>query len=210
MEECDTGPLLEIPENSKKKSILIIISFTLAGILLISTIIVGILLSSKSSDYNELLTKYNNQNSTMNDVFNTMHDLIANTTMPSTIIDKAYYTNVKKKVNEMKGYDDGTYDFITKEKVHHDKGYQVGFETHLRYYDNYYTDEGFDNIVYKIAALLGVNADLGVYEHIPGVSYFIEDKQLALSIAALFNQQSVWDWKANKILLNSLHQSKYY
>ena len=47
MEEGDTGPLLEIPENSKKKTILIIISLTLAGILLISTIIVGILLSSK-------------------------------------------------------------------------------------------------------------------------------------------------------------------
>ena len=55
-----------------------------------------------------------------------------------------------------------------------------------------------------------VNADLGVFNNFPMISFYIEDKQLALSIAALFNQQSVWDWKANKILLNSLHQSKYY
>jgi len=48
MKEDDPGSLIEIPEKFKKKTILIIISsFTLEGILLISNIIVGILLSSK-------------------------------------------------------------------------------------------------------------------------------------------------------------------
>ena len=30
--------------------------------------------------------------------------------------------------------------------------YQVGFETNLRYYDNHYTDEGFDDIISKTVA----------------------------------------------------------
>ena len=48
MKEDDPGSLIEIAKKFKKKTILIIISsFTLEGILLISNIIVGILLSSK-------------------------------------------------------------------------------------------------------------------------------------------------------------------
>ena len=229
--ESKSEPLTVSTEASKKKSIIMIIALTLAVILLVSTIIVSIQLSSKSSDYDDLKSekeksdtnynnlntkyqqlekKYENQNDTINNIFNTFQGLIANTTMPSTLIKKEDYKNVKERVNATKNFEDGTYDYITLQTKSYSKGYEVSFETKTRYYEYYYTDEEYDNIVYKIASLLGVNADLGVYNHFPQISFYIEDKELALSVAALFNQQSIWDWSQNKIILNSLHQPKYY
>ena len=96
------------------------------------------------------------------------------------------------------------------EKISYQNGYHVSFETKTRYYQYYYTDEEYDNIVYKIASLLGVDADLGVFEHHPQISYWIENKELALSVAALFNQQSIWDWSTNQLIINTMHQPKYY
>ena len=211
-------------DTTKKKSIILIISLLLIIILLLSTIIVGIKLISKSSKYddlkkdylkletkyNNLENKYENQNNTINDIFNTFQDLIANTTMPSTTIKKEDYKNTKSELRKIKNYDDGTYNFITKEEINYEKGFHVSFETKSRYYEIYYSDEEYDNIVFKIASLLGVNADLGVYNKNPQISFYIEDKELALSIAALFNQESIWDWSQNKIILNPLHQPKYY
>ena len=211
-------------DTSKKKSIILIISLLLIIILLLSTIIVGINLISKSSKYDDLKTdyikletkynnlenKYENQNNTINDIFNTFQDLIANTTMPSTTIKKEDYKNIKSELIKIKNYEDGTYNFITKEEINYEKGFQVSFETKSRYFENYYSDEEYDNIVFKIASLLGVNADLGIYNKTPQISFYIEDKELALSISALFNQESIWDWSQNKIILNPLHQPKYY
>ena len=215
--EGKSEPLTVSSESSKKKSIIMIIAFVLAILLLISTIIVAVQLSSKSSDYddlnkkyNDLETQYNNQNATINDIFNTFQGLIANTTMSSTTINREDYINVKEKLNSMKNFSDGTYSYVNKTKISYPKGYHVSFETKTRYYQYYYTDEEYDNIVYKIASLLGVNADLGVFNNFPQISFYIEDKQLVLSIAALFNQQSIWDWSTNTIILNTLHQPKYY
>ena len=66
------------------------------------------------------------------------------------------------------------------------------------------------NIVYKIAALLGRNADLGVYNNNPEISFHIIDKDLAFSLAAIFNQQTIWDWAKDDVLANHLYQEKYY
>ena len=229
--ESKSEPLTVSTEASKRKSIIMIIAIVLVVILLVSTIIVSIQLSSKSSDYNNLRNekekldadynnlnnkyqqleiKYENQNDTLNNIFNTFQGLIANTTMPSTTIKKEDYINVKDRVNATKNFEDGTYDYITQQPISYPKGYHVSFETKTRYYEYYYTDEEYDNIVYKIASLLGVNADLGVFNHFPQISFYIEDKELALSIAALFNQQSIWDWSKNEIIVNPLYQPKYY
>ena len=229
--ENKSEPLTVSTEASKRKSIIMVISIVLVVILLVSTIVVSIQLSSKSSDYNDLKNekeksdadynnlnnkyqqlerKYENQNDTLNNIFNTFLGLIANTTMPSKTIKKEDYINVKDRVNATKNFEDGTYDYITQEPISYPKGYHVSFETKTRYYEHYYTDEEYDNIVYKIASLLGVNADLGVFNHFPQISFYIEDKELALSIAALFNQQSIWDWSKNEIIVNPLYQPKYY
>jgi len=229
--ESKSEPLTVSTEASKRKSIIMIIAIVLVVILLVSTIVVSIQLSSKSSDYDDLKSekeksdtnynnlntkyqqlekKYENQNDTLNNIFNTFQGLIANTTMPSTSIKKGDYIKVKDRVNATKNFEDGTYDYLTLEKKSYPKGYHVSFETKTRYYEYYYTDEEYDNIVYKIASLLGVNADLGVFNHLPQISFYIEDKKLALSVAALFNQQSIWDWSKNEIIVNPLHQPKYY
>ena len=215
--EFKNGLIRLSSDSSKKKSIILIISLILFIIFFISTVILGIKLSSKSSKYDDLKknyhnleNKYENQNATINDIFNTFQDLIADTTMPSKTIKKEDYQNVKTKLLKVKDYEDGTYDFITGQEINYEKGYHVSFETKSRYYENYYSDEEYDNIVYKIASLLGVNADLGVYNKFPQISFYIEDKDLALSIAAPFNQQSIWDWSKNEIILNPLHQPKYY
>ena len=222
--ESKSEPLTVSSEAAKKRSIILIIVVLLAIILLISTIIVGAKLSSKSSNYddlnkkytdleakyNEIEKKYDNQNTTINDVFNSFQGLISNTTMPSTKIKKEDYVNIKAKLNTMKKFEDGTYSYVDQKKISYPKGYHVSFETRTRYYEYYYTDEEYDNLVYKLACLLGVNADLGVFNNFPMISFYIEDKQLALSIAALFNQQSIWDWSTNTTILNTLHQPKYY
>ena len=210
-------PLLVSTSSSKKKTILIIIAFTLAVILAASTIVIAIKLKSKYSDYDNLEIKYNNlnnqylnQNSSINDVFKCVHDLIANTTMSNTTIKKDDYKDVKKKFELMKNFSDGTYNYITQEEISYKKGYQIGFETESRAYDNYYSDEEYDNIVYKIAAFFGINADIGVYDHKPEISFLIEDIDLAFSLAAIFNQQTIWDWSYSELLSSPLYQDEYY
>lgn len=104
------------------------------------------------------------------------------------------YTDVKSKVREMVGLEDGTYDFVTKEPIYLKEGYEVSFETYLRNSLNYNSDEDYDNIVYKLSALFWINAQLGVYENNSIISYYFEDKNMSLAIAALFNQRTFWDW----------------
>ena len=161
-------------------------------------------------NYTDLETKYDKQNGTTNDIFNTLQGLIANTSMSNTQIKKDDYKNVKSKLLSMKDFEDGTYSFIDQSKISYNKGYEVSFETRSRYYENYYTDDEYDNIVYKIAALLGRNADLGVYDNKPEISFHIIDKDLAFSLAAIFNQQTIWDWAKDDLLANPLYQEKYY
>ena len=202
---------------SRIKTVIIIIALTLVILLAVATTIIAIKLKSKSSDYDDLSIKYRNinnqyqnQNYSINDVFINIHNLIANTTMPTTQIKKDDYKNIKQKFETMKNFSDGTYDYISQELITYEKGYSVGFETRSRSYENYYSDEEYDNIVYKIAALLGRNADLGVYNHRPEISFLIIDKNLAISLAAIFNQQTIWDWANDDLLVNTLHQQKYY
>lgn len=234
----ESDPLIVSSSVSKKKSIIMFIAIALAIILLVSTIIVGIKLSSMSSDYDDLKNqkeksesdyknlnlryedlqknytdleiKYDKQNGTTNDIFNTLQGLIANTSMSNTQIKKDDYKSVKSKLLSMKDFEDGTYSFIDQSKISYNKGYEVSFETRSRYYENYYTDDEYDNIVYKIAALLGTNADLGVFGKMPQISFYIENLDLALAVAAVFNQQSIWDWSKGEILVNVMHQPKYY
>ena len=130
--------------------------------------------------------------------------------MTSTTINKDYYSKVKDILGDIQNYEDGTYDFTTRAVVNYEKGYQVAFKTESRNYQDYYSDHEYDNIVYKIAALLGVNAQIEVYLHIPEISYYIENFQLALAMAALFNQQTIWDWSQSDVIYNTLNQLKYF
>ena len=77
---------------------------------------------------------------------------------------------------------------MTLDIVTYDKGYSVSFETYSRNSENAYTNEEYDDIVYKLSCIFGVNANVGVYGNNPHISFYVEDKNLALAIAALFNQ----------------------
>ena len=163
-----------------------------------------------NTNYEELDTKYTNQNDTLNDFFNTFQNLISTTNITNANISKDDYVNVKEKVEAAKGFEPGTYDIVTNELINFENGYQVAFETTSRNSRNYYSNEEYDNMVYKLSSLFGINAHIGVYGVNPHISFYIEDKNTSLSIAALFNQISVWDWGNNTEILNTFHQPKYY
>ena len=197
-------------------------------ILIILGLIAGIIalavkLHNKKDDYDELEEKYVNlrkeynmtdsafskQNDSLNDIFDVYQKLIQETEIVNPNISKDSYKNVAEKVRSSNNLPDGTYDFVTKEEISFKDGYQVSFETDSRNYESgYYSNEQYDNLVYKLACLLNVNASLGVYETIPEISYYIQNKTKALAIAALYNQKSIWDWENDFEVFNDFHQDK--
>ena len=204
--------------------ILLIITILICIILIVAIVILSIKLANKSRELedlknkydtqektlNDLSAQYKNQNRTLNDIFNLFQNLILKTEITHPEIKKEDYKNVTEKVVSAKGLNDGTYDFVTMEPLNFEKGYSVAFETLSRNSENYYSEEEYNNIVYKLSALLGSNANIGVYGENPHISYYVEDKNISLSIAALFNQQSVWDWSIGNIILNTFHQPEFY
>lgn len=159
---------------------------------------------------NNLTNKYFNQNDTLNNIFNEFQEIIMNANITNPNIYKENYKNIRTKVKEAKTLPEGTYDIITEKLLNFDKGYQVAFETSLKNKDNYYNDETYYNMVYKLSSILGINAFIAVYDDNPHIGFYFEDKNKSLSFAALFNQDSVWDWSINDLILNPLYQPKYY
>ena len=166
--------------------------------------------NDKSKEFDELKNNYSLQNDTLNIVYISLHNLISNADISNPQIEKTKYVDVKGIVSSSKGFQDGTYDFVTKNALSFNKGYQVAFETFSRNSGNYYSDQEYDNIVYKLSCLFGANACIGVYDNNPHISFYIEDKNTSLALAAIFNQKSIWDWGSNKEITNNLYQPKYY
>ena len=93
---------------------------------------------------------------------------------------------------------DGTYDILSHESLDFDRGYQVSFE---REYDDY-SNEEYDELVYKMALMSDKHAYLGVYASSPELSFHFDDLDLAYVLAILFNQYSIWDWSVNDEIAN--------
>lgn len=163
-----------------------------------------------NENYNKLNDKYSKQNDTLNDIFEAFQNFIFDSNISNAQFHKENYTNIKDILNSSKGLIDGTYDLVTKEPLDLKEGYQVAFETLSRNLDNYYTDEEYDNIVYKLSCLIGANADIGVYNNNPHISFYVKNLNLSLSLAALFNQKSIWDWNKSDEIFNTFHQPKFY
>ena len=195
----------KIKNNSKCNfmAILLILLILIILGLLAGLIALAVKFHKKNDDYDELEEKYiklrndynisnstfSKQNDSLNDIFNVFQKLIQDTEITNPMISKDNYKNVKEKVISSNNLPDGTYDFVTKEEISHNNGYQVSFETDSRNYESgYYSDEEYDELVYKLACILNVNASLGVYETIPEISYYIKNKNTSLAIAALYNQ----------------------
>ena len=193
--------------NIMNKIIILLLSLIII-ILVVSLIVVNVKLrNKKNGDNNE-----NNKDHYIQlsfDAFSALQTLIKTTNITNENIVRAHYKNVKEKIKTSTNLTDGTYNLITKEPISFKEGYQVSFETDDRNYQNgYYTDDEYDEIVYKLASILNVNASLGVYETIPEISYHIKDKNLSLGMASLFNQISIWDWSNDIEILNELRQNK--
>lgn len=167
-------------------------------------------LNSLKEEYEQLENQYSSQNDTLNDRFNSLQNLIFTANIENSYISKDNYTNIKQTLESVKEFNDGTYDFITMEEVNYEQGYQIAFETLSRNWENYYSDEEYDEIVYKLASLFGVEANIGIYGNNPHISFYSENLNISLSMAALFNQKSIWDWAHNTEILNSFHQPEYY
>ena len=202
--------------------ILALLTLIILG-LIAGIIALAVKLHKKKDDYDELEEKYvklrneynltdstfSKHNDSLNDIFDVYQKLIQETEIVNPNISKDSYTNVAEKVSSSNNLTDGTYDFVTKEEISYKDGYQVSFETDSRNYESgYYSNEQYDNLVYKLACLLNVNASLGVYETIPEISYYIQNKSKALAIAALYNQISIWDWENDFEVFNDFHQDK--
>ena len=167
-------------------------------------------LNNKTEIYKKLEEKYSKQNDTLNNMLEVFQNFISDANISNIEIPKEKYTNVKDVVISSKGLKDGTYDFVTKEALYLKEGYQVSFETYSRNSENFYSDEEYNNIVYKLSCLIGSNANIGVYEDNPHISFYVKDLNTSLSLAALFNQKTIWDWNSSGLILNTFHQPKFY
>ncbi len=108
------------------------------------------------------------------------------------------FKDVLAKIIDFIGKPNGTYDINTGELISFDTGYQTTFVT---FYDSY-TDEEFDELVYKFAIMTDGIAYAGVYQDIPEISFHFEDYETAMAIAVAYNQISVWDWNTNDEIIN--------
>lgn len=88
-------------------------------------------------------------------------------------------------------YADGTYDLDTLKPLEYNKGYQVTFS---QIGDNYSASEYAD----KVNEFLGASSDgkvaAGKFESTPEISFHINSKAKAVSLAKKYNQISIWDW----------------
>ena len=207
-------------KESKKSKYILVILLILIFLLIIFLIIIVILyikLNQKINEYTNLLNEYkkiqndfNQQKISLNNIFDIFQSLISKNEITHSKIKRSDYLNSKLKINSTKNFSDGTYNFTTKEIVTFEKGYQIAFETKSKNANNYYSDDEFDDMVYKMAILTEGNPYIGVFDNNPEISFYVENKNLSLAFAALFNQKSIWDWSINNILLNPFFMEQFY
>ena len=203
----------ELTTRNQKPKInlyLLIISISIIVILIVIIIVLSIKLNNKSDDYDDLKNKYENQNKTLNGIFQTFQNLISTTNITHSDILKENFTKVREKVKSAISLEEGTYDFVSLDSETFDKGYSVIFETPSRNAENYYSEDEYDNMVYKLSCLFGKNAHIAVYENNPHISFYIEDKNLSFSMAALFNQKTIWDWEVSEDIPNPFYMPDFY
>ena len=109
-------------------------------------------------------------------------------------------------IDEAEAHAQATFTSTVPEPVSYPQGYQVAFETDSRNWENFYTVEDYVDIVYNLASLVGVEPNIDVKDNKSKISFHIEDLDTSLSIAALFNQESIYDWSNETYIPNSFYQ----
>ena len=119
-------------------------------------------------------------------------------------VDRSNFNGIIQKRNEMNKTDDGTYNLYTKEAVTFDRGYQVSFQTEW----DPYNDTEYEDIAYKMSLLSDNSAYIGVFSHIPEISFHFDDIELANTLSILFDQFSIWDWSISGEIVNPYFDNK--
>ena len=176
-------------------------------------------LKDVKNDYEQLESQYSDQNNTLNDRFNSLQNVILTANLNNSNFSKDDYQNVIEKLESAKEFEDGRYDFNFNEfeaqatftstipnPVIYKQGYQVAFETDSRNWENYYTVEDYVDIVYNLASLVGVEPNIDVKDYKSKISFHIEDLDTSLSIAALFNQEYIYNWANETYIPNGFYQ----
>ena len=176
-------------------------------------------LKDVKDNYEQLKSQYSKQNNTLNYTFNSLQNFISTANLNNSKFNKEDYQNVKEKLEFATKYEDGRYDFniyeaealaiftsTVPEPVIYEQGYQVAFETDSKNWENYYSNEEYDDIVYNLAYLVGVEPNIDVKDYKSKISFHIEDLDTSLSIAALFNQESIYNWANETYIPNSFYQ----
>ena len=225
MENQFSEELVTGKPRTKINLFLLIFIIVITIILIIIIIVLSVELSNKSKDYkdikkelNDLKDNYNfqieenkriksqykSQNNTLNDIFHIFQKVISTTNITHNSINKEDYSKVMEKIKlKIKNYEnDRTYDFVTDNIEEFSTGFHVDFETPSRNSTNYYTENEYDDIVYKLSCLFGRNVHINYYDKIPHVSYYCENRDFAFAMGALFNQKYIWDWKKKEDIPN--------
>lgn len=102
-------------------------------------------------------------------------------------------TGARKRVDEYNIKEDGTYS-ITGELIEYKDGYQFSFVRPEAF--EQLDDDKWDILTEYIIKQTGSIEHIGVYCHNAETSFWTSDREQALYYAEMFNQESVWNWKA--------------
>ena len=125
------------------------------------------------------------------------------------------YRNIMKTVISHAGKPDGTYDIHTGETIAYTAGYCFSFHQNepdssgnFKSIYGRYSEAEYDRIANELAEKYDLPINIGVYGGAPEVSFYSSDLKTAMSIAEQYNQQSIYDCKADRLIENPYYNSK--
>ena len=111
---------------------------------------------------------------------------------------KEYREKIKKVFDKYNGVEDGTFDINTGKKIDKRDGYSVSF---FQSSDND-DDSTFAKKCNECKDKCDGNVYVGVYGGDPEPSFYTKDRKTAIDIMYKYNQESIWDWEAQDLIIN--------
>lgn len=99
--------------------------------------------------------------------------------------------NYKKTLERYSTWSDGTYDLETGKSISYDTGFQVSFQQT----SDSYSQEEYNEIVYKLADTTESMPHVGVFKKDPEISFHCLDEGKVMKIMKEYNQHSAVAWK---------------
>ena len=125
------------------------------------------------------------------------------------------YRNIMQTVIGHAGKPDGTYDIHTGETISYTEGYCFSFHQNepdengnFKSVYGRYAEAEYDRIANELAEKYDLPINIGVYDGSPEVSFYSTDLNTAMSVVEKYNQQSIYDCKADKLIENPHYNPK--